>query len=186
MINKQAPWIAHPKIWKTKSSFMSWLRGGIRRSLWNRSPIKLQFINKNRKRIKNPNPKGKVAEVWGATCAICGNDYPINFVDVDHCTGNHSLNDLSDIQSFIENIVLVSEEDLQFACKDCHKIKNHAEKKGISFEAATAEKEAIRLCKENKDVDWLEQRGIIASTTKAKRRTQIEKILLEELTIDNA
>lgn len=181
MSDKQPPWITHSKIWKTKASFMSWLRGGVRRSLWNRSPIKVQFINKNRKRIPNPNPKGRVAEVWGAQCAICGNDYPINFVDVDHCTGNHSLNDLSDIQSFIENIVLVSEEDLQFACKDCHKIKNQSERKGISFEMARIEKEAIRLCKENLDVEFIEKAGIVASTSKAKRRKQVEEILLAGL-----
>lgn len=58
-----APWTQHPSIWKTKSSFFSWLRGGIRRSLWNKSPIKLEYIKKHRKRIPNPNPKGKVETV---------------------------------------------------------------------------------------------------------------------------
>lgn len=186
MSEKQPPWIEHPNIWATKASFFSFLRGGIRRSLWNRSAIKLEFLKKNRKRIPNPNPKGKAAEVWGARCYICGNDYPLNQINVDHVVGNHSLKEMSDIQSFIENIVCVSFDELALVCLPCHKCKSHAEKKGISFEAAVAEKEAIRLCKENKDVDWLEQRGIIASTTKAKRRTQIEKILLEELAIDNA
>lgn len=181
MSNKQPPWITHPKIWKTKASFFSWLRGGIRRSLWNRSPIKISFINKHRKRIPNPNPKGKVKEVWGATCAICKQDFPINFVDVDHCKGNHSLLELSDIQTFIENIVLVAEDDLQFCCKNCHKIKTQSERKGISFEEARIEKEAIRICKEKKDLIFFEERGIIPATSQAKRRKQIENVLLEEL-----
>lgn len=175
-----APWIEHPVIWKTKSAFFSWLRGGIRRSLWNRSPIKLEFIKNNRKRITNPNPKGKVAEVWGGTCAICNNDFPIAYLDCDHKTGNHSLNELSDIQSFIENIVLITEDDLQFACKDCHKLKNQVEKKGISFEMARYEKIAIDLEKGKVVKDWLEAKGVTPEGNAKKRRQQVIELLKKE------
>lgn len=172
------PW-GNP-IWPTKAKFMSWLRGGIRRSLWNRSPIKVNFINKHRKRIPNPNPKGKVSEVWGGTCNLCGNDFIISQLDVDHRDGNHSLNELSDIQSFIENIVLVTEDDLQFACKSCHKIKNQMERKGISFQEAANEKLAIELIKAKKDKAWLEEHGIIPESSQAKRRQQITEYLKGE------
>lgn len=60
----------YPHIWKTESSLMSYIRGGIRRNLWNRSPIKIEFIKNNRIRIPNPNPRGKVKEVWGAYVAL--------------------------------------------------------------------------------------------------------------------
>ena len=65
-------------IWKTESAFMSWLRGGVRGGLWNKHPVKLEFIKKNRIQIPNPNPKGKKPTVWGAVCALTGNIVPIN------------------------------------------------------------------------------------------------------------
>lgn len=174
------PWITHPNIWKTKSSFMSYLRGGIRRSLWNRSPIKLEFIKANRKRIPNPNPRGKVKEVWGATCALCGKDFPLNVMQIDHVVGNHSLNDLDDLQTFIENIVCVSFDSLQFVDKECHKIKSHADKSGISFFHASCEKEAISLQKSKKDVQWLSERDIVPASNAVKRRKQIIEVLKSE------
>ena len=175
-----APWLQHPNIWKTKSAFMSWLRGGIRRSLWNKSPIKLEYIKKHRKRIPNPNPKGKVETVWGGSCGLCGEDFVLAQLDVDHKEGNHSLNELSDIQSFIENIVLVTEDDLQFACKTCHKIKNQQQRKGISFEQASYEKIAIDLIKKKLDKSWLESRGVVPASNQTKRREQIIQKLREE------
>lgn len=135
------------KVWPTKAKFMSWLRGGIRKSLWNRSPIKIEFINKHRKRIPNPNPKGKVATVWGGECGICKNDFVIADLQVDHIKGGHSLRELSDIQSFIEGIVLVSEDDLMLVCKQCHSAKTLSEKKGISQADAVIEKEVIAFSK---------------------------------------
>lgn len=161
------------KVWKTKAAFMAWVRGGIRRALWNRSPIKINFINKNRKKIVNPNPKGKVATVWGATCALCEQDFPVAQVDVDHKTGNHSLKDIPDIQNFVEGIVLVQESDLQFCCKTCHKAKSMSEKNGISFEQATAEKKAIQLIKDKLDKEWLTEKGIVPAGNQAGRRKQI-------------
>ena len=177
---KYLPWEFYPTIWKTKSSWFSWLRGGIRRSLWNKSPIKLEYIKKNRKRIANPNPKGKVETVWGGSCGLCGEDFVIAQLDVDHKEGNHSLNELSDLQSFIENIVLVTEDDLQFACKPCHKNKTHSERRGISMEEASYEKQAIAICKAKQDKQWLSERGITPSSNAIKRRAQIIECLKEE------
>jgi len=169
----------YPHIWKTQSALFSWLRGGIRRSLWNNSPIKLEYIKNNRKKIPNPNPKGKVKEVWGATCYLCGKDFPLNKIQVDHLHGNISLNCIEDIQKFIESIVLVSPNDLSLSCIDCHKCKTHAEKQGISFEQALIEKEIIAIIKEKRDKSWLEDRGIIPESNTKKRREQIKKIMEE-------
>lgn len=175
------PWLEHPSIWKTKSSFMSFLRGGIRRALWNRSPIKLEFIKEKRIKIPNPNPRGKVAEVWGAQCALCGKYFPLNMMEVDHKTGNHSLNDLDDIQSFIENIVCISKEDLQFVDKTCHRIKSHADKHNMSFEDSRIEKEVIEIVKSKKDLTWLRDRGIVPAKNQKLRRQQILEEMRNEL-----
>lgn len=170
----------YPHVWKTESALMSYIRGGIRRSLWNRSPIKLEFIKKNRIRIPNPNPRGKVAEVWGGVCSLTGTTLPLKDLEVDHLEGNHSLKSMDDIRSFIEAIVLVTEDDLAFVSKDAHRVKTYAQKENISFEEALAIKKAIAICKAKKDKEWLEEKGIIPASNQAKRRKQIEEALQSE------
>lgn len=174
-MTKLKPWIEHPTIWKTESAFMSFLRGGIRRSLWNRSPIKLEFINKNRIRIPNPVAKNRTRAptVWGGECALCHKMFAMKDLEVDHKTGNHSLRSLDDIQAFVEGIVCVSEKDLQLVCKPCHKAKSHAEKQGISFEDARIEKEVIAIVKAKKDKEWLVNHGLTPAKNAKLRRQQI-------------
>ena len=41
----------HSDVWKTKAAYFSWLRGGIRRAIWQHHPVKLAFIKANRKEI---------------------------------------------------------------------------------------------------------------------------------------
>lgn len=178
---KVKPWEEYPKIWKTEFAFMSFLRGGIRRSLWNKNPIKLEFLKESRRRIVNPVEKNRARfpEVWGGTCYACKNEFPLKDMEVDHLTGNHSLRTIADIQPFVEGIVCISKKDLGLICKPCHKAKSYAEKQGISFEDAVAEKEAIAICKTKKDKEWLEARGIAAGRTAAIRRQQIVQALKE-------
>ena len=167
------PWISYPHIWKTKAAFFSYIRGGIRRSLWNRAPQKIEYIKKHRRRIKNPNPRGKVAEVWGGVCALCGGEFPQNMLEIDHKVGNHSLKDFDDILPFILAISCASEDDLQLCCKDCHRVKTLCERNGTTFEQAKAEKAALLLIKEKKDLQWLKERGVLPASSQQKRREQI-------------
>lgn len=146
-------------IWKSEAAFMSWIRGGIRGGLWNKHPVKLDFIKSNRVQIPNPNPKGKKATVWGATCALTGNVVPISEIQVDHVVGGHSLKDISDIQAFIEAIVLVTDADLQLVSKEAHAVKSYAEKQGITFEDAVLQKKVIAF----KKLSVTEQTNILQS-----------------------
>lgn len=167
--------------WKTESAFMSWIRGGIRRALWNRSPVKITFLNKVRERIPNPNPKGKSETVWGCRCNICNNLFPSAQIEVDHKEGQHQLKTLDDIAGFIKGIVLITEDDLQAVCKPCHKIKSHQEKKGLTYAEAYAEKTAIKLIKDKKDKLWLEQKGITPASNQKARREQIIEYLKDNV-----
>lgn len=178
-IDKAWKWEGSP--WKTRSAYMSYIRGGIRRGLWNRHPAKLHFLNKNRRKIENPNLKNakRFPQVWGADCNICKNTFTLKEIEVDHLKGNHSLQNFKDISSFIEAIVTVTPDDLQLVCKECHKTKSLAEKHGVSFEEALAIKKAIEICKSKKDRDWLLERGIEPASNATKRRAQIEKELLD-------
>lgn len=149
MNGKLKPWEAYPEIWATESAFMSWIRGGIRAGLWNKHPVKLEFLKKSRIKIPNTNPRSmkRFPEVWATKCAITGEIIPLNKAEVDHKTGEHTLRNLDDIASFIKDIVLVTDGDLQIVSKDVHKIKTLAERKGITFEEAVIEKKAIAFGK---------------------------------------
>ena len=179
---KNLPWEMYSDIWGTKSKFFSWLRGGIRRSLWKNSPIKIKFIQANRKRIPNPNPRGRVEIVWGADCYICDNTFPLANMEVDHKVGEHSLKDIEDITPFIEAISFVAQEDLAFVCKDCHKAKSLSERKGISLGEALIEKQVIAIMKEKKEMEWLLGRGVTPASNVAKRREQVKEVLTNERT----
>lgn len=174
-LSKKLPWEELPHVWKTESAFLSYIRGGIRRSLWNRNPVKLEFIKRNRIRIPNPSGKGPHKEIWGATCALTGATLPLKEMEVDHKEGNHSLRSLDDIQSFVKGIVLVSVDDLQWVSKEAHKVKSYAEKEGLSFEEALAVKKAIAKAKEGpaKVVEFLESKGYNPASTAPKRRDQL-------------
>lgn len=160
-------------VWKTESSYYTWLRGSIRRAMWSKNPVKLEFIKQNRIKIPNPNPKGKVKEVWGGVCALTGNIYPIGDMEVDHKQGNHSLKTLDDLVPFIKGIVMITLDDLQLVSKEAHKIKSYAEKQGISFEEAKIEKEVIELIKQKKDKDYLQEHNLVVESTQAVRRATI-------------
>ena len=160
-------------VWKTESAYMSWLRGGIRRYLWAKNPVKLEFIKQNRVKIPNPNPKGKVKEVWGGVCALTGNIFPIGDMEVDHKEGNHSLKTLDDLVPFVKGIVMITLDDLQLVSKEAHKIKSYAEKQGISFEEAKIEKEVIEIIKQKKDKAYLQEHQLPVSSTQSARRATI-------------
>lgn len=160
-------------VWKTESAYMSWLRGGIRRYLWSKNPVKLEFIKQNRIKIPNPNPKGKAKEVWGGVCALTGKTYPIGDMEVDHKEGNHSLKTLDDLVPFVKGIVMITLDDLQLVSKEAHKIKSYAEKQGISFEEAKVEKEVIELIKQKKDKEYCIEYNLVVESTQALRRKTI-------------
>lgn len=174
-------WEIYPHIWSSESAYMSWLRGGLRRYLWSKNPVKLEFIKQNRIKIPNPNPKGKVKEVWGGVCALTGETHVIGDMEVDHISGNHSLKTLDDLVPFVKGIVMVTLEDLQLVSKEAHKIKSYAEKQGISFEEAKIEKEVIELIKQKKDKEYCIEHNVPVQSTQALRRKAIVEYKLKQL-----
>ena len=173
-------WELYPEHWKSESAYMSWIRGGLRRYLWSKNPVKLDFIKENRIKIPNPNPRGKVKEVWGGVCALTGETFVIGGMEVDHKQGNHSLKTMDDLVPFFEGIVMVKKEDLQLVSKEAHKIKSYSEKEGVSFEQALAEKKAIKLIKDKVDKQFLIDHNVTPESTQARRRQQIVEVLMKE------
>ncbi|MNC16176.1 hypothetical protein D3C75_640240 [compost metagenome] len=176
------PWIEYPDIWPTQPSFMAWVRGGLRRGLWEKHPVKLQFLNSQKIPMENTNPRSKkrYPTVPGLKCAICGGLFRTTQAQVDHLCGNHPLKTMDDLQTFTEAMIMVKTSDLQIVCKPCHKIKSYAERMEISFEEAKAIKQAIEICKTKQDKQFLIEHGVKPATNAAKRRTQVEEVLKEE------
>lgn len=177
------PWVEYPHIWKTKAAWLSFIRGGIRRYLWSKNPVKLEFMKERRVLIKNPSTrKGSKAMIWGAQCELCNKQVPQKEIEVDHRTGEHSLREPEDIQKFVEGIVFIRKEDLAILCKPCHKTKTYAERSGISQEEAEIAKAAIAVCKQPAAVvkSWLEKRGITPGKLVADRKQQVLEQLIKE------
>lgn len=171
------PWVEYPDIWKTESAYLSFIRGGIRRYLWSKNPVKLQFEKESVIKIPNDNPKSmkKFPFVNGYRCAACDGLFKSNQVQCDHKTGEHALRTLSDVQSFVEGIVLVRKSDLQMMCKPCHDIKTYAERYGMSITNAKAIKQAIEFERKGvkKVIDFLTTNGYNAHRKKEERREQL-------------
>lgn len=171
------PWVEYPHIWKTESAFLSFIRGGIRRHLWSKNPIKLEFMKANKVAIPNTNPKSmkRFPTVAGGCCEACGGLFKQTELEVDHRTGEHSLKSLDDLQKFVEGIVLVRKADLALLCKPCHKIKTYAERYGLTIAEAGPIKQAIEFEKKGvkKVVAFLKENGYNAGSNADKRRDQL-------------
>ena len=172
----------YPHIWKSKASFMSYLRGGVRRGVWLKHPVKLEFIKNNRERIPNPNPRGKVTEVWGGRCNACKNLFVQSKLAVDHIREfSASLKDVENIQTFVELITLVTEDDLQFVCKECHDTISYSQKHSCSFEEARVRKKHILIGKDKRFKSELEARGMVVPKTIKEQSTVLLEAMLKEI-----
>ena len=142
------PWDVYPDIWPTKASFFSWLRGAIRRSIWDRYPPKLQFKNAN----CFPPPEGYNGRAkTGTNCALTGEWEGKSKLEVDHIeNGTASLREWEDVTPFIQHLVghgYDKWENFQLVTKEAHKIKSYADRMNITFEEAVIEKQVIAFKK---------------------------------------
>lgn len=161
--------------WKNSVAFFTYLRGCLRKA-WSRNPIKHDLLKAERKQIPNPKAgqrKGAKETVWGCKCAMCGNDYVMADVQVDHIVEAGTLTCTEDIQGFVERLLYVTKDDLRVVCKECNSALAYASKHDMSFGRALAVKQAIKLENTKQDLTYLEKNGIIPGRTKAVRRDQI-------------
>jgi len=170
------PWLWYPELWATKSSFYTYLRGSLRKAVWNTSPIKITFKNLN----CSPPPDDYTGRAKsGAYCALSGEWEGKSKLQVDHKIGNVSLNDESDILDFIKHLI-PPPNSLQLVKPEAHKIKNYAEKQGISYDEAAIEKQTLEICKQKKDKLFLTEKGIVPASNATKRREQVKEYLMKE------
>lgn len=169
------PWEEYPEFWKTEAAFWTYLRGGLRRGLWEQSPIKIDY---KRQLLEKP-PEGYTGRAKsGAVCALTGEWTGNSKLEVDHMEGGKSLLCWEDLLPFILHMV-PPKNSIQLVEKEAHKVKSYAERMDISFEEAVATKKAIALEKSKETLTWLEKKGIVPASNAKKRRVQIVNHLME-------
>jgi len=180
----KAPWEQWPQLWKSESAWLSYVRGGVRKGLWNRYGPKLEFLKSRLEMRDNPNPRSqkRFPKVKMGQCEECLEWFSQKDLEVDHCKGHNSMRSAEEIGSFVQALLWeCSLNDYALLCKPCHKNKSYAEAQGISIDEARVIKFAIELCKKKLDKDWLVSEGIVpASNEKARRAQIIEKLMKEE------
>lgn len=172
----QNPWEVYPHIWKTKAEFFSWLRGNLRRAVWEIYPPKIEF--KNSACSKPPSDYTGRART-GAYCALTRQWTAKSSLEVDHIVGHASLTDWSDVLGFIQHLCS-NHTNFQLVEKEAHKVKSYAERTGLTYEEAVIEKKAISIIKNKKDKQFFTDRGLDIPSNAKKRRTEIVDILKKE------
>lgn len=145
-------------------------------SAWMTANNKLVFLEERVIPDMDPATRTK----WLIQCEHCKGYFKKADVEVDHKIGEFQCKSPADFDSYITNRLVVGFDDLQILCKPDHAIKTYAERHGISFEEARIRKEAIEVCKQKKDREFLVERGVLPASNEEKRRAQIEQLLKEE------
>lgn len=191
------PWQVKGVPWKTESAYWSWVRGVLREG-WSKHPVKIEFINKYRKQVPNPNPDGRKPTVWGMTCNNCKKDFPNNIdkkvknkildkygikvvtIEINHKNAASSLKSKKDLGNFASKLLYVTFDDLEPLCKPCHDIYSYMEKNNVTYKEAVIVKQAISICKGD-EKQWLISNGIEPESNAKKRRLQVEDKLRSDV-----
>jgi hypothetical protein len=163
----------HPDLFPTEAKVWAYIRGALRRGLWEKSPLKFRAKAAN---ITPPPPDYKGKARKGSICHLSGKWTGVSAAEVDHLEGHKSLLCEADIIPYIIHL-LASDDELAYVDKEVHKIKSYADRMGITLEAAMIEKEAIRLQKEKKDIDFIKKAGYTPASNAKLRRSQLIEIL---------
>lgn len=166
----------HRDIWPTNAAFFTWLRGAMRKAIWQFHPIKFKH---KKSCVMSPPPEYSGRAKGLIQCSLTGQWVGQSMAEVDHVVGNVSLSKVDDILPFLLHLALPDE--LQCVSKEAHKVKSYSERMGISFEEALVEKGAIALVKSGGE-KWLMDRGV-----DMPKKKDLRKILVQELkkTVDN-
>lgn len=166
----------HRDIWPTNAAFFTWLRGAMRKAIWQFHPIKLKY---KKSCVQTPPPDYSGRAKGLIQCALTGEWVGQSMAEVDHIEGHSSFKCVDDLLPYMMHLALP--KDLQCVSKEAHKVKSYSERVGISFEDALIEKKAIALVKSGGE-QWLRDRGLAVP-----KKKDLRKILVQEIkkTVDN-
>lgn len=139
------PW-DETDIWKNESQYLTWLRGNLRKSLWQHYPPKISFKNDRCIEVTDDirsNFNLHKSCKYTAACEFCEDYFPKSKLEVDHKIGCGELT--MDNKSVWIDRLLCKQKDMRLLCKPCHKIHTYAERMNITFEEASLEKKIIKF-----------------------------------------
>ncbi|HEI0612393.1 TPA: hypothetical protein SIF59_004276 [Escherichia coli] len=125
--------------------FTKWLQSALR-SIWSKHPSKLSLIQK--KQIKIKVVTGKTPKmIYHFRCEHCNHLFKMKDCEVNHKKECGGLSDLSKLNTFVQNLLIVQEEDLELLCHECHGIVTYMERYGVTRREAIIEKKVIAFSK---------------------------------------
>lgn len=181
--NEMNPWETPEGklVWKTEAQYWTWLRGSMRRiwsdypvrKVWKASKLRKVTDEERAKKVYHPSTKNV------GQCVYCNEWMAGSKLEVDHINPSNGCTDKENAESFLWYCGGGTGDDWCLACKPCHKIVTHAERKGITIEEARVEKEAIPICKlsSKEQNDYIEKNGGSTNTNPKLRRAEIERII---------
>lgn len=184
-MNKE-PWLLPYTPWRTQAEFYTYIRGGLRKSVWARHPVKIAYLNKHRFKapIGKPTKSNPSGLVWACKCELCGETFRQTECEVDHLDPAGSLRTEDDLKLFITKLAFVDFDDLRILDKTCHRAVSYSDRMGISFEEAVLEKKVIAFSKLpiGEQNDTLTSLDVSPLPTNAKTRKEAYRTHLKSLT----
>jgi len=135
-------------IWDTKSKYFSYVRNTLRRAS-SRNPLKTNWKRAMLQPIsKKQRASGKFhrSTKFIGQCVICNKFFAGSHLEVDHKTPSSCVCKTT-AQEFQWHCLGTTTDQYQLLCKPCHKIKSHADNRGLTFKQAEADKKAIVFSK---------------------------------------
>lgn len=161
---------------KTEQKFIAWLQKAMRKSFWTKHPVRLEMMKKGRKRLPNADT-GRIC--FHHQCAHCEKWFPESKIEVNHKNTVGHLH-IGNVGESFERLAIVTEEDLEKLCIECHSIVTYSERSGMTLEESAIEKKVIKyLNKANaaKQKADLIKAGYVPAKTEKLRRVQIREHL---------
>lgn len=174
------PW-NESKVWRNKTEFYSWLRGGIRKAIWTRYPPRNEYKSS---RMRNVTEGERIEYGFSkllkkvGNCEQCGELFKGKDLEVHHKVGAGSLRDEEDISKFIMNIACMK-SDMMLVCQECHKTITHAERYGMTFDQAFIERRIIKILNQNSSEDLKKMLDAhkLPSNNDLVRRDSVRKLI---------
>jgi len=138
------PW-EHTSVWKSKSQYFNWIRGELRR-MWSNYPIRNEFLTASCRPVtQEERAAGKFHRQTKTVgqCVFCLDWFPKSKLEVDHKQCSGGCKSREEAEKFLWYCGAAVAEDIQLACRSCHKISTYSERAGITFEEAVIEKQVV-------------------------------------------
>ena len=179
----KAPWETPEgkEVWKSEAKYWGWLRGSLRR-LWSDYPLRKVWKKSQLRPVTKQEREDKVYHTSTKNvgqCSFCHVWMAGSKLECDHLIESDGCTSKETAESFLWHCGGLIGEDFRLACKPCHKIQSYSQRSGLDFKEASAEKEAIAICKAKEDKQWLSDKGLTPATSAPKRRIQIVQYLKE-------